>query len=52
MLRLQLCTQPIHRGRWFATERFHQAVVFANPRLDIDPVLRRHPAVLEFDSLD
>lgn len=42
----------LHRGVNLPVERFHQAVVFANPRLDIDPALRVHPAVLEFDSLD
>lgn len=41
-----------HKGVHLPAERFHQAVVFANPRLDIDPVLREHPAILEFDSLD
>lgn len=42
----------LHCGVNLPVERFHQAVVFANPRLDIDPALRTHPAVLEFDSLD
>ena len=42
----------LHKGVNLPAERFHQAVVFANPRLDIDPTLRGHPAVLEFDSLD
>lgn len=42
----------LHCGVNLPVERFHQAVVFANPRLDIDPALKTHPAVLEFDSLD
>lgn len=42
----------LHKGVNLPAERFHQAVVFANPRLDIDPALKGHPAVLEFDSLD
>lgn len=41
-----------HQGVDLPPERFHQAVVFANPRLDIDPALKGHPAVLEFDSLN
>lgn len=40
-----------HCGVPLAPERFHQAVVFANDALDLDPAIAQHPAVLRMDSL-
>jgi hypothetical protein len=41
----------MHCGVNLPQERFHQAVVFANPWLDLDPALANHPAVLRLDDL-
>jgi hypothetical protein len=35
-----------HSGVNIPAERFHQAVIFANPKLHIDPAIANHPAVL------
>jgi Nuclease-related domain len=40
-----------HSGVTLPVQRFHQAVVFDNPNLDLDPSLERHPAVLRLDRL-
>jgi hypothetical protein len=40
-----------HCGVTLPVQRFHQAVVFDNPNLDLDPALERHPAVLRLDRL-
>jgi hypothetical protein len=40
-----------HAGVNIAAVRFHQAVIFANPRLEIDPSIADHPAVLCMDDV-
>ena len=40
-----------HRGVTLPVERFHQAVVFDNLGLDLDPAIEQHPAVLRMDRL-
>lgn len=40
-----------HAGVNIPAERFHQAVIFANPRLEIDPAIADHPAVLCMDEV-
>jgi hypothetical protein len=37
-----------HNGIDIPTGRFHQAIVFAHPGLALDPVLRGHPAILDY----
>lgn len=40
-----------HAGVNIPAERFHQAVIFANPRLELDPAIAEHPAVLFMDDV-
>jgi hypothetical protein len=40
-----------HAGVSIPDERFHQAVIFANTRLEIDPAIAGHPAVLLIDDV-
>lgn len=41
----------VEHGVHIAPKCFHQGLVFVNPRLDIDPEISRHPAVLQLDGV-